>query len=225
MWKRVARIAGQAAVIWFGAVFGLILIYRFLNPPVTTFMLGDYLSGSSVTQSWAPIERISPNLVRAVIGSEDFRFCAHPGIDFKEIEHAIETAGDGIPRGASTISMQVTKNLFLSSSKSYLRKAVELPLTFLIELFWPKSRIIEVYLNIAEWGPGVYGAEAAAQYHFGKSAAKLSEGEAALLAVALPNPAMRDAGDPGPMTRKLASAIQSRMRNLGSAADCILKRE
>ena len=145
-----------------------------------------------------PLDRISPYLQRAVITSEDGRFCQHRGVDWGEIEEAIERARDGIPRGGSTISMQVVKNLFLWPSKSYVRKALEIPLTFAIELAWPKPRILEIYLNIAEWGPGVFGAEAAARYHFGKSAAALTPSQAALLAVSLPNPMERRAGAPGP---------------------------
>src|SRR6185436_4995918 len=122
-------------------------------------------------------------LQRAVIASEDGRFCQHHGVDWDEIEEAIERARDGIPRGGSTISMQVVKNLFLWPSKSYVRKALEFPLTFAIEMAWSKPRILEIYLNIAEWGPGVFGAEAAARYHFGKSAATLTPSQAALLAV------------------------------------------
>ena len=118
-----------------------------------------------------PIDRISPYLQRAVITSEDGRFCRHHGVDWDEIEEAIERARDGVPRGGSTISMQVVKNLFLWPSKSYVRKAMEIPLTYAIETAWSKRRILEIYLNMAEWGPGVFGAEAAARYHFGKPAA------------------------------------------------------
>jgi monofunctional biosynthetic peptidoglycan transglycosylase len=159
--------------------------------------------------------------VRAVIVSEDGRFCSHHGIDLDAIEDAIERSKGGIPRGASTISMQVTKNLFLWSSRSYLRKIVELPLTLLMELWWPKARILEIYLNIAEWGPGIFGAEAAAQHHFRRPASGLTEREAALLAAALPNPIRRDAGDPGPRTVRKAVVIQSRVRAAGDVAGCV----
>jgi monofunctional glycosyltransferase len=118
-----------------------------------------------------------------------------------------------VPRGASTISMQVVKNLFLWPSKSYIRKAIEIPLTYLMELIWPKRRIMEVYLNIAEWGPGIFGVGAASKFHFDKAASRLNEREAAQLAVALPNPYSRDAGEPGPQTRRLAGDVQNRMRN------------
>jgi monofunctional biosynthetic peptidoglycan transglycosylase len=150
--------------------------------------------------------------VRAVLVSEDARFCYHNGVDYVAIENAIEDAENGNLRGASTISMQVVKNLFLWPSKSYLRKAIELPLTYVLELFWPKRRIMEVYLNIAEWGPGIFGIEEAAQYHFHKHAKSLGMRDSARLAVALPNPLKRNAGKPGPGTRRLANAVRVRMR-------------
>jgi monofunctional biosynthetic peptidoglycan transglycosylase len=118
--------------------------------------------------------------------------------------------------------MQVIKNLFLSQSKSYLRKAIEIPLTVVAETVWPKSRMLEIYLNIAEWGPGVFGAEAAARHHFNKPASKLTEREAALLAAALPNPILRDAGDPSTRTARKASVIQARMRAAGPVANCAM---
>jgi monofunctional biosynthetic peptidoglycan transglycosylase len=162
--------------------------------------------------------------VRAVVVSEDGRFCDHWGIDLAAIKEAIERSSGGTLRGASTISMQVTKNLFLWPQKSYLRKVIELPLTLLIELVWPKWRILEIYLNVAEWGPGIYGAEAAARHHFRKPASRLGEGEAALLAASLPNPALRDAGDPGPRTERKARTIQARMRISGAIAACVTNR-
>ena len=147
-----------------------------------------------------------------MISSEDGHFCRHRGVDWGELKEAIESAGDGIARGGSTISMQVVKNLFLWPSRSYLRKALEIPLAYVIEALWPKRRILEIYLNIAEWGPGIFGAEAAARYHFRKSALLLTPREAALLAVSLPNPFERQAGRPGPGTLRLADNLLLRMR-------------
>jgi len=219
--RRTAQVAFWSGIGLAGAAVGLLLLFRFVDPPFTAFTVAHRLSGERVTQVWVPLERISPHLVRAVIASEDAKFCQHFGIDFGEMEAAIERAKDGIPRGASTISMQVIKNLFLWSGKSYVRKAIEIPLTLAMEQMWPKSRILEVYLNIAEWGPGIYGAEAAAQFHFEKPAARLSEREAALLAVSLPNPAERDAGDPGPGTQRLADRIQARVKALGRSTACV----
>jgi monofunctional biosynthetic peptidoglycan transglycosylase len=225
-WRRVARLAGLAVAAYFAVVCALILIYRFINPPTTTLIAYQWLTGTKIEQTWVPIEDISPNLLRAVVVSEDWGFCNHYGVDLDAIERALEQAGEGkVPRGASTISMQVIKNLFLSQSKSYLRKAVEIPLTFLAEAAWPKSRMLEIYLNIAEWGPGIFGAEAAARHHFSKPASRLSEREAALLAAALPNPILRDAGDPSTRTARKASVIQSRMRAAGPVADCAMPRK
>ena len=209
--RTVLRYAGLAVGGWLVLVLALIIVYRFADPPFSARMAGQWLTGQSIEQTFVPIENISPNVVRAVLLSEDGRFCEHFGVDLDEMQAAIERAKGGIPRGASTISMQLTKNLFLWSSKSYVRKLIEIPLTLVIEAAWPKRRIMEVYLNIAEWGPGIYGVEAASQYHFSKPAAHLNEREAAQLAVALPNPIRRDAGDPGPQTRRLAGDIQARM--------------
>jgi monofunctional biosynthetic peptidoglycan transglycosylase len=223
--RRVARLAGLAVAAYFGVILFLILLYRFVNPPTTTLMAYQWMTGTTIEQEWVPIEDISSNLLRAVVVSEDWGFCDHYGVDLAAIETALEQAGEGkIARGASTISMQVIKNLFLSQSKSYLRKAVEIPLTFVAEAVWPKARMLEIYLNIAEWGPGVFGAEAAAQHHFSKHASQLSQREAALLAAALPNPIVRDAGDPGTRTARKASVIQSRMRAAGPVADCAMTR-
>jgi monofunctional biosynthetic peptidoglycan transglycosylase len=209
-----ARQAGKwlliAAAAWAILMAGLIILYRFADPPFSALMAQRRLSGESVEQIFVPIDAMAPALVRTVLVSEDGRFCEHHGIDLDAIQTAIEKARDGTPRGASTISMQVAKNLFLWPSKSYLRKALEVPLTLAIELVWPKRRIMELYLNIAEWGPGVYGAEAAARHHFSKRALDLTEREAALLAVALPNPITRNAGKPGAGTRRLAALIQAR---------------
>jgi monofunctional glycosyltransferase len=202
----------------------LIILYRWVDPPASALMLGQRLGGTPIVQRWVPLTRISPNLPLAVILSEDARFCRHAGVDWGELKEAIETAGDGVARGGSTISMQVVKNLFLWPSKSYLRKAIEIPLAYLIEVAWPKQRILEIYLNIAEWGPGVFGAEAAARYHFRKPAALLGPREAALLAVSLPNPFERDAGSPGPGTQRLADNLLLRMRAARATAGCVRAR-
>jgi monofunctional biosynthetic peptidoglycan transglycosylase len=205
-------------------VAALLLLFRFADPPTSAYMLGQRLAGTPITQTWVPLDRVSPHLVRAVILSEDGQFCSHRGIDFRELELALEQAEreGGEVRGASTISMQVSKNLFLWPSKSYVRKGLELVITVAMEVAWPKRRILEVYLNIAEWGPGVFGAEAAARYHFGKPASRLGEREAALLAVALPNPLERIAGSPGPGTRRLAQTVETRMKAAGRRASCVL---
>ncbi len=222
--RTAAKYAVLAVACWVLIVASLIVVYRFANPPMSALMLQRWITGEQVSQTWVTLDGISPSLVRAVLVSEDGRFCQHGGIDLEAMQIAIEKAGDGTPRGASTISMQVAKNLFLWPTKSYVRKALEMPLTLAIETLWPKRRIMEVYLNIAEWGPGVYGVEAAARHHFRKPARELSERDAALLAVTLPNPIRRDAGEPGPGTRRLASLIQARARGASrSQTSCVLR--
>jgi monofunctional biosynthetic peptidoglycan transglycosylase len=205
-------------------IVGLIVAYRYINPPASTLMLAYWVDGEPTTQRWVPLARISPNLIRAVIASEDGQFCHHRGVDWTELAVAMEQTADGAARGGSTISMQVTKNLFLWPDKSYVRKALEIPLTLLLEAVWPKERILEVYLNIVEWGPGVFGAEAAARYHFRTSASQLNEYQAALLAVALPNPIERVASRPGPGMRRLTAIVHRRMGAVGRRAACVLRR-
>jgi monofunctional biosynthetic peptidoglycan transglycosylase len=199
----------------------LVVAYRWIDPPASTLIMAQRLGGTTIQQRWVPLERISPNLVQAVVLSEDGAFCRHRGIDWSALQDAIDSARDGNVRGGSTITMQVVKNLFLWSSRSYIRKAIEIPLAYLVELVWPKRRILEIYLNIAEWGDGLFGAEAASRHHFNKRALQLSPQEAALLAVSLPNPIEREAGYPGPLTRRLAANLLVRMRAVRSATTCV----
>jgi monofunctional biosynthetic peptidoglycan transglycosylase len=217
-WRRIGRLAGRIAAGI--GIFYLVLIfaYRFINPPVTVLMLGTWVTGGPVTQSWVPIEQISPNLVKAVIASEDGRYCEHWGVDWIAMAEAWE-AGN---RGASTIPMQTSKNLFLGSSRTYLRKALEIPFSYVTSLVWGKRRMMELYLNIAEWGPGIYGAEAAARHHFKTSAAKLSPYQASLLAASLPNPNKRTAGKPGPKTRGQAARVSRRLPGASDYSACVL---
>jgi monofunctional biosynthetic peptidoglycan transglycosylase len=216
------RYAAYAAGGYLALVLVLIVLFRFVNPPGSMLMLTKLLTGNSVDRTWVPLDQISPNLVRAVIVSEDGRFCEHSGIDTLAIKDAIEKASGGVARGASTISMQVTKNLFLWNAKSYIRKVIEIPLTLVMEIVWPKRRILEMYLNIAEWGPGVFGAEAAARHHFNKPAYRLNEREAALLAAVLPNPVRRDAGSPNTLTSSKARVVQARVKAYGAIAACVV---
>jgi len=217
---RASKVAGIVFCAWFSVALLLIAVFRFVNPPITSLMVLKWLGGAGLEQEWVPLESISPNLRRAVIVSEDGRFCRHWGIDFGEIAAALKRTSNGVPRGASTITMQVAKNLFLWPAKSYVRKVLEVPLTYAIELMWPKRRILEVYLNIAEWGPGIFGAEAGARAHFSRSARRLNGRQAALLAVALPNPRTRNAGRPGSWTSRRATVIQRRAAHAQSAASC-----
>ncbi len=206
------------------AVTAVLFTLRFIDPPTSAFMLRYQLAGGSVAQTWVPLERMSPALVRAVIASEDAGFCRHHGIAFAELRSAIQNAQRrrslDVP-GASTITMQVVKNLFLWRERSLARKGAELIVAPVMEVVWTKRRILEVYLNIAEWAPGVFGAEQAARHHFRRSASRLSAAQAALLAAALPNPKVRRAGRPGPKTRRTARTVRQRARRFANPAECI----
>lgn len=200
----------------------LILVYRFVPPPVTFLMLVRLVEGEGLDKSWRGLEQISPHLPRAVIASEDNRFCEHWGFDWKELRGQIERAVAGrSTRGASTISMQVAKNLLLWPGRDPVRKLLEVPLTPQLELIWGKRRIMEVYLNVAETGPGMYGAEAAAQGYFGKPADRLTRREAALIAAVLPNPRLWSPRRPTAYIRQRASVIERRMGQLGPLLDCV----
>jgi monofunctional biosynthetic peptidoglycan transglycosylase len=178
------------------ALFLLLVIIYSQTHPASMLMLGRWLTGAPVERSWVPLDDISRNLVAAVVTSEDARFCTHHGVDWVEMRNAIEDEEEGAARGASTLTMQTVKNLFLWNSRSFIRKGLEIPFALTLDRLWSKRRILEVYLNIAEWGEGVFGAEAAARTYFGKSARQLNPREAALLAAALPNPKRRDARHP-----------------------------
>jgi len=219
-----ARALGAGLLALTALTLVALLFFRFVNPPMSTLMIGQWLTGQSIERRWVPLTHISPNLVKAVITSEDGQFCQHVGIDFGALAEALrEAQRTGDVRGASTISMQVSKNLFLWPSKDLLRKGLELWMTLAMELVWPKHRILEVYLNIAEWGPGIFGAEAAARHHFNKPAARLTPWESALLAASLPNPIARVAGKPGPGTRRIAQIIGARAKSANARSACILR--
>ncbi len=202
----------------------LTLVYAVVPPPVSNIMLLRALGGAGIDKQWVGLDEISPNLLRAVISSEDARFCEHRGVDWREFQGVIEDALDSEEapaRGASTIPMQTAKNLFLWDGRFAVRKLLELPLAMWMDLVWSKRRMIEIYLNIVEWAPGVYGAEAAAQHHFGKSAKKLTKKEAALLAAVLPNPVKRNAGKPSKGVRRIANRILLRMNGMAPYLTCL----
>lgn len=199
----------------------LIFSYRWIDPPTTTLILAQQVQGVPIDRTWRTLDQISPQLARAVIMSEDAGFCGHRGVDLAELERAYEQGADGAMRGGSTIAMQVMKNLFLWPSRSYVRKAIEIPMTLVADRWWGKRRMLEIYLNIVEWGPGIFGAEAAARAYFDKSASKLTEYEAALLAVALPNPLSRNSANPSDLQRRLATVVQGRMRSASSNVRCL----
>ena len=221
MLRRAFRLLALAALVGAAALVGMTLLYGAVSP-VSTLMLGRWLTGRAVERTSVPLEAISPHLPLAVIASEDSRFCDHSGVDWDAIRTVVEEADeDGPARGASTVPMQTAKNLFLWPSRSYVRKGLELPLALLIDAVWSKRRLMENYLNVAEWGEGVFGAEAAARRHFGKSARDLSRREAALLATALPNPLRRQPGKPSRGHRSLASKIEARMSGSGPIDGCL----
>jgi monofunctional biosynthetic peptidoglycan transglycosylase len=219
-------IVGRLLRLAFLVVFGylvtctlLLAAYRFAEPPATTVQLsgaiGDAVRGERFGYDYQPVDEDEQDadIRHAVVASEDARFYTHAGFDFEEIRRAREDAErrGRAPRGASTLTQQLVKNLFLTTERSYIRKGFEVPLTLAAELILPKERILTLYLNVAEWGPGVYGIEAAAEHHYGTDADALSRNQAARLAAVLPNPIERDPSDMG----RTASRIQTRMRQMG----------
>ena len=204
--------------------FVLVPVFAVVNPPVTVSQIWKSLAGQGLQAEWLPYNAISRHLPAAVVTSEDARFCAHSGVDWEAVqtvvEDKLEHPGKKV-RGASTITMQLAKNLFFPPGRSYVRKVFEVPMALWIDLVWSKRRQMEVYLNIVEWAPGVYGAAAAARRHFQKSASRLSRGEAARLAAVLPNPIVRSAGRPGSYTWRLAVRIERRMAKIGPFISCL----
>ena len=200
-----------------------VLILRWVPPPTSMFMIIDHWTPTSKTQEahtiqyqWVPFDEISSQLKLAVLASEDQTFAYHLGFNFEAIEKALEdNLTRKTPRGGSTISQQTAKNLFLFGGRSYLRKILEAYFTALIELSWPKQRILEVYLNIAEFGPGIYGAKAAANHFFGKNPKELGREESALLAAVLPNPKVLKANAPSAYLLKRQQWISRQMQHLG----------
>ncbi|MFT0861260.1 monofunctional biosynthetic peptidoglycan transglycosylase [Ancylobacter sp. G4_0304] len=207
----------QIALIVIAVPLALGLAYNVV-PPISTLMLWRWATLQPVTRDWVPLEEISPALVRSVLASEDARFCSHHGVDLVELQNVMDDADDGEPaRGASTITMQVAKNLFLWNGRSFIRKGLEIPLALYLDAVMPKRRLIEIYLNIAEWGPnGEFGAEAGAQHAFGRPARELTGRQAALMAVILPNPHRRSAAKPGPGVSRLAGRLQARLPREGA---------
>jgi monofunctional glycosyltransferase len=197
--------------------------YRFVDP-VSTPMLWRLAVGARVVRDFVPLSHISPALPLAVIVAEDGSFCRNPGIDLGAMREALRQSREdpGESRGASTITQQTAKNLFLWQGRSFIRKALEIPLALWLNLVLPKRRILEIYLNIAQWGPnGEFGAEAGAHFAFGKSAHDLNALQAAELAAILPNPVQRSARAPGPLVRRLAGVYESRAAEYGTLDACV----
>lgn len=193
------------------------LLYRHINPPFTPLMLSRKISaGAQVKYKWVKIKDISPYLINCAVAAEDNHFQGHDGFDFGEIRKAIDERERGRFRGASTISQQTAKNVFLWQGKSWLRKGLEVYFTFLIETFWSKERIMEVYLNVIEMGKGIYGAEAAARQYFKKSAGNLSQYQAALIVASFPNPLKRNPAKPSRYLKQRAQTIMAVSQKVGA---------
>ncbi|WP_336793875.1 monofunctional biosynthetic peptidoglycan transglycosylase [Pantoea anthophila] len=219
--RRIRRIAGRLLLVWLGVWLAGILLFSFLSVPFSAVMVerqvGAWLRGdfSYVAHSdWVGHDEISPWMGLAVIASEDQKFPTHWGFDVAAIESVLDNS-DSRMRGASTLSQQTAKNLFLWDGRSWVRKGLEAGLTVGIETVWTKRRILTVYLNIAEFGPGIFGVEAASQHYFHKPASRLTAADAALLAAVLPNPIRYRAAAPSGYVRSRQQWILRQMRQLG----------
>lgn len=217
--RRLGRIMWWCIIGFITGSIALVALYRVLPPLVTPLMLLRLIDGNGTHKSWRSLDHISPDLIRAVMAGEDARFCRHHGFDWDAIETAWDRyqSGRGRLLGASTISMQTAKNVFLWPGRDWLRKALESYFTVLIELAWGKRRIMQVYLNVVEWGRGVYGAEAAAQFYFRKPAAALTIGEAVRLAAVLPDPLDWSPRRPGRRLLARSAFIRSEMSAVPAA--------
>lgn len=202
--RRLRRWLLRAALSVVALVLGLVLLFSFFNPPTNIYQLQESARLGGIEREWADWDEIAPVMARSVVAAEDANFCLHWGFDMRAIRAAIAEGGN---RGASTLSQQVVKNVFLWHGRNWARKAAESALTPLVELLWSKRRILEVYMNIAEFDEGVFGVQAAARHYFGVDAAQLTPQQAARLAAVLPDPKGRSAARPGPVVRRRAAQI------------------
>jgi monofunctional glycosyltransferase len=219
---RVLRFIAIVVLILIVLPYLIAPLYRFIDP-VSTTMVWRRLTGARVERTVVPLDRIAPALPRAVIAAEDGSFCTHHGIDWRGMREAFYEADDiSEMRGGSTLTQQVAKNLFLWQGRSYVRKALELPLAVWIDLVLPKRRVLEIYLNVAEWGPnGQFGAEAGARHAFAKPARELTAREAALMAAILPGPKARSARQPSANVRRLAGIYETRAARSEARTACL----
>ena len=215
--KRRKRAAWLVLALVISLPILIVLPWRWLEPPESAFMMRSRAAGAEIHHQWVPWPTISPYLPIAVVAAEDQKFPEHRGFDTESIRSALEENGSK-GRGASTISQQVVKNLYLWPGRSWVRKGIEAYLTVFLETLWPKQRILEVYLNIAELGPGIFGAEAAAQGFFGKPASELTAREAALLAAVLPSPKRMSPARPSPYVEERVDWVLRQMEQLGGPA-------
>ena len=213
LWRRILVWILQLVLAFLLLSITMVVVYRFIGPPITWTMIGDVVGGHGVTKRWMPLSRIDPSMARAAIAAEDARFCEHEGFDFKAIAAAAarNATGTNKIRGGSTISQQTAKNVFLWQGGGYFRKGLEAYFTVLIENIWGKRRIMEVYLNVAETGIGTYGVNAGSMRYFKHDASKLSDREAATIAAVLPLPKKRAAIDPRGFTRRYGNSINARI--------------
>jgi monofunctional biosynthetic peptidoglycan transglycosylase len=199
----------------------LVGLYTFVRP-ISTLMLARTIEGKSYQRIYAPLKTIAPVALATVVASEDASFCENDGVDWGSLREVLTGAGKrGPSRGASTITMQTAKNLFLWPGRSTIRKGIEIGMALVIGEAWSKARTLEIYLDIAEWGDGIYGIEAAAQRYFHKSASQLNPHEAALLATALPNPILRNPARPSPLQRRLAGSLEAKAREKADLLKCL----
>lgn len=221
--KRALIFVAVALVVLLAAPYVIAPFYRVIDP-VSTLMVWRWLTGARVERTWLPLDRMAPALPLAVVIAEDGTFCHNRGIDLGAMREALEQSEDdfALSRGASTITQQAAKNLFLWQGRSLVRKVLELPLAVWLYLVLPKRRMLEIYLNIVEWGPnGEFGAEAASRYAFGKSARNLNAREAAALAAILPNPRERSARIPSALVRRLAGLYERRSADHPGLGACV----
>jgi monofunctional biosynthetic peptidoglycan transglycosylase len=222
MLRRILRAALRVVVAVVALVLALIVLYRWVDPWVTPLMLIRLPVEGRIDRQDVRLRAISPELWHAVIASEDNRFCRHHGIDWGAVGDAVQQYdAEGHLRGASTIDMQVARNLFLWPGGGFARKGVEAALAVTIDALWPKRRILDVYLNFIEWGPGIYGAEAASRAYFHEPAARLTRHQAALMAAVLPNPRRWSPAHPTAYIAERAAAIERRIPTLDAYYDCL----
>ena len=218
--SNVIRWGFRLAILLIAVLIGAIAVDSVVRP-LSTLMMARLVTGQGVDRRWVPLSAVSPYLTSAVILSEDGQFCRHHGVDWGSLREVLRQGHGSPSRGASTITMQVAKNLFLWPGRSYVRKGIEIPLALVLDAVWTKKRILEYYLNVAEWGDGVFGAEAAAQRDFRIGADALTRRQAALLATALPNPFLRHPAHPSRGHRALANRIDKLMAEAGSHTFCV----
>lgn len=217
--RRLLRLVLIVALIAVLLPLVLVPIY-WVIPPISTLMVTTRLTSGPIERQWVAFDDIAKVAVVSVMVSEDARFCGHGGVDWEELNKVLDNP-DGPSRGASTIAMQTVRNLFLWQAPSYLRKGLEIPLALYADVVWSKRRTMEIYLNVAEWGPNVFGIEAAAQHHFGRAAKDLTANQAALLAVTLPNPRVRNPAKPTRLMTSLARTVAARARLAGGYIECL----